>query len=35
MAASPLHNFQDLVAWLRDNVRAPEQFTLSYSARQK
>ncbi|MGR3895656.1 TldD/PmbA family protein [Pseudomonas sp. 1176_21] len=34
MAASPLHNFQDLVAWLRDNVRAPEQFTLSYSAEQ-
>lgn len=31
MAASFLHNFQALVAWLRDNVPAPEQFTLSYA----
>lgn len=32
MAARFLHNFQALVAWLRDNVHAPEQFTLSYAA---
>ncbi|WP_095155897.1 TldD/PmbA family protein [Pseudomonas sp. Irchel 3E13] len=31
MAASFLQNFQALVAWLRDNVNAPEQFTLSYA----
>jgi len=31
MAASFLHNFQALVAWLRDNVKASEQFTLSYA----
>lgn len=31
MAASFLHSFQALVAWLRDNVTAPEQFTLSYA----
>ncbi|WP_110971418.1 TldD/PmbA family protein [Pseudomonas huaxiensis] len=31
MAASFLQNFQTLVAWVRDNVNAPEQFTLSYA----
>lgn len=31
MAASFLQNFQALVAWVRDNVKAPEQFTLSYA----
>ncbi|MCU1723517.1 TldD/PmbA family protein [Pseudomonas sp. 5P_5.1_Bac1] len=31
MAASFLQNFQALVAWLHDNVNAPEQFTLSYA----
>lgn len=31
MAASFLQNFQALVAWVRDNVNAPEQFTLSYA----
>jgi len=34
MAATPLQHFQALAAWLRDNVHAPEQFTLSYSAEQ-
>lgn len=31
MAANFLQNFQALVAWVRDNVNAPEQFTLSYA----
>lgn len=31
MSARFLSSFQALVAWLRDNVPAPEQFTLSYA----
>lgn len=31
MSARFLTSFQALVAWLRDNVPAPEQFTLSYA----
>lgn len=32
MAATPLHSFQRLVACLQEQVRAPEHFTLGYSA---
>ncbi|RWU26467.1 Zn-dependent protease [Pseudomonas alkylphenolica] len=32
MTATPLHSFQRLAAYLQDQVRAPEHYTLGYSA---